>query len=58
MAFCPKCGHKPMTKRKSDGRRGCPHCGPIPFPGAFAVRTGRFVFSENDPNTLPKEPSP
>ncbi len=49
MASCPKCGHRPMTKRKSDGRPACPHCGPMPFPGTFAIR-----FAE----TTPESPQP
>lgn len=58
MASCPKCGHRPMTKRKSDGRPACPHCGPMPFPGTFAIPSERLVLSETNLNILPKEPSP
>lgn len=39
MASCPSCGHKPLTKRRSDNCRYCPHCGPMPDPQTYAYST-------------------
>ena len=44
-----------MTKRKSDGRRGCPHCGPMPFPISEPqpIPSGKYSGVMVDVITLP-----